>query len=78
MITLVYCSREVLQTFDERLTGMTYASNKKGFDAFDSEECTRIALKIINKSFLTKKEMIYARRKTMKYARQLSEIANSR
>ncbi len=65
------------QTFDEKLCENTFIRNGKGFDAYDAKICSRIALKIKTGEHITKKEMDLARRKTMKYAKQLADKANS-
>ena len=66
------------QTFDEQLCEATFVSNGKGFDAHDAGICSRIAMKIKTNSYITKKELTIARRKTQKYAKQLAEVANAK
>lgn len=72
------------QTFDEQASHITKHNNGIGFNGVDAEILTSFAEQIIKwmnggkaySSPLSPKQMEIARRKIIKYSRQLAEIAN--
>jgi hypothetical protein len=66
------------QTSEEKLTGETKENNGVGFNGVDAYIMSSFARQIIEKNFLSKKQMIIAKKKIKKYARQLTEIANNK
>lgn len=65
------------QTSDEQTTGETIHHNGVGFNGCDATLLTSFAKWLLDGRHLTFKQMLYARKKVVKYAKQLTEIANS-
>jgi len=73
------------QTVDEQATKNTHHHNGVGFSGIDAEILSSFAEQIgqwkiekKHKRPLSPKQMVYARKKIVKYSRQLAEIANSK
>lgn len=66
-----------LQTEDEQNSKSTKYRNGAGFNAVDGKFMSSIAEYLIKHRFLTEKQKQYARKKMLKYAGQLTAIANS-
>ena len=64
------------QTADEQCTGETRELNGVGFNGLDAPFMTSLAEWILNGRHLTPKQCAVARRKLVKYAGQLTRIAN--
>ena len=67
-----------LQTEDEKKAGETIEHNGVGFSGVDAEFMSSLAKFILNRGYLTDKQLEYGRRKIMKYAGQLTKVANGR
>lgn len=65
------------QTEDEKTTGDTKHSNGVGFNKFDAEILSSFAEFFKRTGFLTAKQMIVARKKMIKYSKQLTRLANA-
>ena len=65
-----------LQTKDEKKVGETREHNGVGFSKIDAEFMSSLAKFILNRGYLTDKQLEYGRRKIMKYAGQLAKVAN--
>ncbi len=65
------------QTEDERFCDSTHEHNGVGFNKVDAELLSNIARWFTSHGYLTEKQTAVARRKIMKYAGQLVEIANA-
>jgi len=65
------------QTVDEKITSTTNENNGKGFNGTDAFIMTKFAEFYLNKGYLTEKQMAIARKKIMKYAKQLTIVANA-
>ena len=65
-----------LQTEDEKKVGKTIEHNGVGFSGFDAEFMSSLAKFILKRGYLTDKQLEYGRRKIMKYAGQLTKVAN--
>lgn len=65
-----------LQTASEQASHMTNEWNQVGWTGFDAEFMSSLADQIRDKGGLTPKQMEYARKKILRYARQLAKIAN--
>lgn len=65
------------QTEDEKDSGHTKHYNGVGFNGVDSKFMTSIAEFMIQKGFLTDKQKACARKKMVKYTKQLTAIANA-
>ena len=66
------------QTTDEQVTQDTKYLNGRGFNGFDAEFGSSLAVQVINKHYLSIKQMEFARRLLKKYAGQLAEVANEK
>lgn len=67
-----------LQTADEKAVGETREHNGVGFSGVDAEFMSSIAKFILSRGYLTDKQMTYARKKILKYAGQLTKVANGK
>ena len=65
-----------LQTEDEKAAATTSHENGVGFNGFDAEIMTSFAQQILKRGFLSIKQKTIARKKILKYAGQLTKIAN--
>ena len=65
-----------LQTETEQNSDETYDANGVGFNGVDAPFLSSLAKQILNKGYLTSKQMMYGRKKILKYANQLLNIAN--
>lgn len=66
------------QTEGERVAGVTVEHNGRGFSGCDAEILSSFAKFWKKAGFLTQKQTAIARKKLMKYGRQLAEIAAER
>lgn len=66
------------QTADEKANGKTVSRNHLGFNAIDANYGTYLAKFVLNGNKLTGIHLVKARNLIMKYAGQLTEIANSK
>lgn len=64
------------QTVDEKNSRTTQHSNKMGFNAFDAKPLSGVAVQVIQNQFITPKQIGFCRSKLIKYAGQLTRIAN--
>lgn len=64
------------QTAEEQRDGQTQEDNGIGFNGVDAEILTSFAMQFIERSFLTPKQLTITRKKMLKYAGQLTKIAN--
>lgn len=64
------------QTEDEKLAETTAHHNGVGFNGVDAELLSSYAKQILKGYTLSAKQMIWARKKIMKYSGQLTKIAN--
>lgn len=64
------------QTESEKNLGATVEDNGVGFNGVDSVILTSFAQQLSHRGFLTPKQREIARKKMLKYARQLTKIAN--
>lgn len=64
------------QTADEQSTESTSHHNGVGFNGIDAPLLSSFAKQVLNGRTLSPKQMIYARKKIMKYSNQLAKIAN--
>lgn len=64
------------QTEAEQEWEATSEHNNVGFNAIDAKICSSFVKFYNDAGFLTKKQMVIARKKIMKYAGQLKKIAN--
>lgn len=65
------------QTYTEKLSKATTDHNGMGFNAFDAEILTSFAEQLLSGWSLTPKQMGIARKKMVRYWRQLLEIAKN-
>lgn len=65
------------QTEDEKTIGNTKHSNGVGFNKFDAEIMSSFAEFMQRAGFLTEKQIAVARKKMMKYNKQLTRLANA-
>lgn len=65
-----------LQTQDERNDEHTKYHNGVGFTGVDAEFLTSLARQYQDRGFLTPKQIVYGRKKILKYAGQLAKVAN--
>ena len=77
----VFVTRSVVkmlerQTSDEARGGYTHEANSVGFSAFDAEFLTSIANQIIDGRNLSVKQIASARKSMLRYAGQITDIAN--
>ena len=64
------------QTAEEQHVGESRETNSVGFSGPDAKLCTSLVDFYNERGFLSKKQMILARKKALKYTRQLKKIAN--
>ena len=64
------------QTKSEQEYADTHILNGVGFNAYDAPVLTSITVWYIEKGFLTQAQIRLARKKLMKYVKQLTKIAN--
>lgn len=64
------------QTEDEKVAEVTNHQNGVGFNGVDAELLSSFAKQILKYGRLSDKQMVYARKKIMKYSSQLTKIAN--
>ena len=65
-----------LQTESEKVFGDTHESNGVGFSGVDGEIMSSFTEFYNKAGFLSKKQMVIARKKMLKYAGQLTKIVN--
>lgn len=65
-----------LQTVDEQTSLSTQHNNGVGFNGVDAEILTSFTKQLLERDFLSPKQMIIARKKMKKYASQLMRVAN--
>lgn len=66
------------QTTDEKASRETRNVNGIGFNKVDSEILSSIAEFMLSRGYLSDKQKEVVRRKIMKYAKQITKIANAR
>lgn len=66
------------QTTDEKAGKQTKEVNKIGFNSYDAPVLSGIAAQVIKSLFISSKQIQFCRRKLMKYAGQLTQIANGK
>lgn len=66
------------QTSEERSAGLTVEDNGMGFNGADAPAMSRIAQQIQRDGLLDYKNVSYARKKMLKYAGQLANLANAK
>ena len=59
------------QTNEEKRAEQTYETNGKGFNANDSKILTSFAIQLETQGWLSKKQIEYARKRMVKYSRQV-------
>lgn len=64
------------QTLDEQSNDTTSNNNGIGFNGIDAFILSRFAKFFADKKYLSPKQIVVARRKMLKYAKQLTTIAN--
>jgi hypothetical protein len=64
------------QTQDEKRMAATVEHNKVGFNGVDAEIMTSFSLQLIQRAWLSPKQMALVSKKIQKYAGQLADIAN--
>jgi hypothetical protein len=65
-----------LQTDSEQASHTTHIYNGVGWTGYDAEFMSSLADQIRDKGFLTEKQMVYARKRILRYAGQLAKVAN--
>lgn len=66
------------QTEEEKLSENTNELNGVGFNSYDAPILCNIANQLVEKTFITIKQISYVRNKILKYSKQLTYIANGR
>lgn len=64
------------QTDDEKNDGLTKHENGIGFNGVDSAILSDMARQYVERKFLTNRQIVIVRKKMLKYAGQLANIAN--
>lgn len=64
------------QTKEEKCYKASTESNNKGFNKSDAKSLTPIAQKVIKGNVIIEDQVTYVRNKIMKYAKQLTKVAN--
>ena len=64
------------QTIDEKVVGKTRHCNNVGFNGTDSKFMSSVAEFLIRKGYLTEKQKFAARKRMVKYTKQLTRLAN--
>lgn len=70
------CAIYKYQTAQEQDVGQTVVDNGVGFNAVDAEILSSFVSFYKERGFLSPKQMVIAKKKVMKYAKQLRKIAN--
>lgn len=65
------------QTVDEKMAGETKHYNGVGFNGADSRFMSSLAEFLIRNGFLTDKQKYVARKRMVKYTKQLTKLANA-
>ena len=65
------------QTADEKMAGSTSHDNGAGFNGVDAPILSSFAEFLIKTGFLTPKQKVIARKKLVKYTKQLTALANA-
>ena len=65
------------QTADERLVGQTVHHNGAGFNGYDAKLLTSFAEQVEKGRGLSEKQLTIARKRLVKYTRQLADYANT-
>ena len=65
-----------LQTSMEQSSETTHNDNGVGFSAYDAKFLTSLAKQVRDRGTLTDNQILFARPKIIKYAKQLTRIAN--
>ncbi|HCJ37839.1 MAG TPA: hypothetical protein DHV37_05880 [Erysipelotrichaceae bacterium] len=65
------------QTEDEKNSGETKEHNGVGFNSIDAPFMSSLAEFLLKTGFLTSKQKMYARKKLVKYNKQLTRLANA-
>lgn len=66
------------QTEDEKEVDLTIHPNKKGFNAWDAREMSKVAKRLDSTDGITQEELNAVRPKLLKYANQLARVANEK
>lgn len=66
------------QTRDEQDSEFTKHNNGIGFSGFDANFLTSLAKQVEQRGYLTPKQMVYARKRMLRYAGQLAKVANEK
>ena len=66
------------QTTDEKSCESTHWANGVGFNGADAEILSSFSKQLLERGFLTPKQVALARKKMMKYVGQLVRIANNK
>lgn len=64
------------QTEDEKEAGQTKHYNNVGFNGADSKFMSSVAELLIRRGYLTEKQKFAARKRMVKYTKQLTRLAN--
>lgn len=64
------------QTADEKVAGETKYYNGVGFNGADSKFMSSVAEFLIRRGYLTERQKFAARKRMMKYTKQLTRLAN--
>ena len=64
------------QTEDEKVAGQTKHYNNVGFNGADSRFMSSVAEFLIKRGYLTEKQKFAARKRMVKYTKQLTRLAN--
>lgn len=67
-----------LQTKDEKKLFNTHHVNKKGFNKFDANILSSFAEQLLENKHLSPRQLQIARKRILKYSKQLTEIANQK
>lgn len=78
-----FVGRAIVKLFEKQTRGeqdsdQTMEDNGVGFNGFDAEILSNFAKFFMKTGFLTKKQLAIARKKVIKYAKQLTMIANGK
>lgn len=65
------------QTADEQRSGYTKHYNNVGFSGADSEFLSSLAVQLLQKGWLSPKQMMYLHKRIHKYTRQVIEISDA-
>lgn len=67
-----------LQSDGEKEIAETVEHNGVGFTGFDAEFLTSLARQLLTSGRLSARQMVFARKKMLKYAGQLAKVANGK